>query len=116
MWRTVCLLICWLLTAFLACTHGEEPEPEPIAPPCATYSVDITSMVNSKCAVSGCHVSGFTFGNFTLYDELKKRVDNGKIQLLVFDNQLMPPATAQQLTEEERTKLKCWMDDGALNN
>ncbi len=116
MWRTACLLIFWLTASFIACTQGEEPEPEPMKTLCATYGVDIVPIVESKCAVTGCHVDGFTFGNFTLYGELKKRVDNGKIQSLVFDNQLMPPASAQQLTEEEKAKIKCWMDDGALNN
>lgn len=109
------LFTCFLCTVTLACRQ-EKVVPEPTAEPCATYAADIVYIVNSKCALPGCHVEGSTFGNFTLYSELKQRADNGRIQQFVFDLEIMPPASAEKLTDEEKEKLKCWLDDGAPDN
>lgn len=100
---------------FLSCQHEASPPPEP-AGCTAKYATDITTIINAKCALQGCHVSGSSFGNFIIYSELKKRVDNGRLQKNVFDLKIMPPSTQTQLTDDEKDKLKCWLDNDAPQN
>ena len=84
--------------------------------PCSeiTYSETVKPLIHTKCALTGCHVSGFTPGDFTNYDVIRRKVTEGKIQLMVFELDLMPPDDT--LTSDEKDKLKCWMSGGALNN
>ena len=79
----------------------------------AKYSSDIAPVITAKCALPGCHVAGSSFGDFSAYAELKQRADNGRIQRNVFELKKMPPSTQAQLTDEEKDKLKCWLDNGA---
>jgi uncharacterized membrane protein len=97
---------------FLSCEKEEPAPPEP-AGCVAKYSADIAPIVTTKCAISGCHVSGSSFGDFTVYAELKQRADNGRIRKNVFELNTMPPSTQTQLTDAEKDKLKCWLDNGA---
>jgi hypothetical protein len=71
-------------------------------------------MIQSKCAVSGCHVSGFQPGDFTQYETLKKKADDGKIQLMVFSLGNMPPEN--KLSSSEKSMLQCWLNAGAEKN
>jgi hypothetical protein len=102
-----------------SCTKTKAKMQEPPAPveTCAPhYLTEIRPFIISRCAVSNCHVANFPFGNFDSYDDLKKRIDNGRLQTLVFEQKLMPPPGAIQLTEQELSLLKCWMDNGAPEN
>jgi hypothetical protein len=90
-------------------------EPAPQIAICG-YEKEVRPIVIVKCAISGCHVSGFPFGDFQNYETLKQRVESGRVETLVFEQQLMPPAASQQLTGEEITTLKCWIKDGAPKN
>ena len=47
---------------------------------------------------------------------MKIRADNGRIAQFVFELKIMPPASAEKLTDAEKDKLKCWLDDGAPEN
>lgn len=83
---------------------------------CATYTGDIASIIENKCAISGCHNAGSHLGDFTTYGEVKERADNGRIRQNVFELKIMPPASAEKLTDAEKEKLQCWLDDGAPQN
>ncbi len=80
------------------------------------YSTDIAPLVATRCAIAGCHTTGAPIGNFTEYQALKERVNNGKLQLMVFDLKLMPPVGASSLTLNESGNLKLWIEQGALEN
>lgn len=90
------------------------------------YGEDIKPIMTMYCVgVDGqkCHVSGsteFAPGDFTVYQELKDRVDNGLIEAKVFSNSAnMPPANSTGPTELTATDLavfKKWVADGALEN
>jgi len=79
-----------------------------------SYKKEISPIIQSHCANSGCHVAGFQQGNFTCYDSLKMKIDNGAFKLRVFDTKSMPPLS--KLNEIEFQKIKCWFDSGARNN
>jgi hypothetical protein len=80
------------------------------------YSADILSIINNKCAISNCHNTGSALGDFTTYAGVKARADNGRIRRNVFELKIMPPASAIPLTDFEKEKIKCWLDNGAPQN
>ena len=81
-----------------------------------TYNKPVRSIIASHCAVSGCHVSGFQPGDYTTYSGIKEKVDNGKFKLRVLDLKIMPPYSKPKLDDDELQILKCWMEQGALEN
>ena len=80
------------------------------------YSVDIQPIITSKCALSGCHNAGSSMGDYTKFEVVKVRADSGRINHYVFDLRIMPPANKDSLTTTEKNNLKCWLDNGALQN
>ena len=106
------VLIC---CSFLAsCTYDQE-DVNPVAS-CSgiSFSKDISPIIAGRCAISGCHVSWFPPGNFTVFDSLKIKIDNGTFMLRVIDLKSMPPRSA--LSETDLNKIQCWLENGALNN
>ncbi len=101
-----------------SCTKDKGKEPSS-APPsvklCDTlkYSEDIKPLVNKNCALSGCHNAGADL-DWTVYDKLKVRADNGKIKTRVIDQGSMPPSG--KLPQSELDMIQCWLDAGAPNN
>lgn len=80
-----------------------------------TYSNDVLPIINASCATTGCHVSGGTGpGDFTNYNELKAKVDNGTFNTRVLVQQNMPPNSS--LSDCELQTLEAWIDSGAQNN
>ncbi len=82
--------------------------------PLVSYKKSIMPIVEAKCAVSGCHIQGFHEGDFTIFEELKKQADRGKIRRLVIDNRSMPPD--QPLDAKEIKLIDTWLKQGANNN
>jgi hypothetical protein len=99
------------LVSFLSCTK-DKFETDPCSS--VSYTETVRPLVETKCALTGCHISGFQPGDFTRYDVLKQKAEEGKIQLMVFNLGNMPPVI--KLTEEERSQLKCWIESGALKD
>lgn len=80
-----------------------------------TYSGTAKGIIETNCAVGGCHVAGGTGpGNFTIYSDVKQRVDNGTFRILVLENRTMPPSFSLSLCELEQ--LSIWLDAGAPEN
>jgi hypothetical protein len=96
----------------ISCNSGNEAVPDTCSS--VTYSKDIKPLVLARCAINGCHVAGFPMGNFTGYDTLKIKADNGSLRLRIVTTSSMPPLNP--LSEEELNKFTCWMDKGAKNN
>ena len=79
-----------------------------------SFASQIAPLVNTHCAISGCHVSGSPTGNFSMYDELKVRAENGKLRLFISELRTMPPDGS--ITEEQRELINCWIEQGAEQN
>jgi len=79
-----------------------------------TFSNDIAPIIASKCATTGCHVSGFMFGDYTTYDGLQDDAQDGTMEQEVIIDKTMPQVGT--LTQDELEKFQCWFDDGAPNN
>ena len=80
-----------------------------------SYSGSVKGIIETNCAVSGCHVpAGTGPGNFALYSDVKARVDNGLFRSLVLVNQSMPPNIP--LGDCELEQLSIWVNAGAPEN
>ncbi len=79
-----------------------------------SYQLTIVPIINSNCTTSGCHDAGSPSGNFTTYNGLKAKVDNGALRKRVLEDKDMPPSGS--LSQEERDKLNCWLEKAAPNN
>lgn len=86
-------------------------------PRCATtpakFSTDVLPLIQSKCAIPGCHNAaasgGLTFQTYTQISAAKLRIHT---QAVV--QKTMPPTGP--LLPAESDKLKCWIDGGGLND
>lgn len=96
--------------------EGDKPAPDPIPPCRPTYVSDIKTIVQAKCAITGCHDGNSGIIGFNTYIPLKERADNGRIKSYVIELKIMPPATAPQLTDNEKKLINCWLDNGAPEN
>ena len=80
-------------------------------------SVISPTIMQTKCAYSGCHdAAGNAPGNFTTYPDLKIVADNGKLKDRVLTKKDMPPLTSPPFPDSLRKKLDCWIQKGAQNN
>lgn len=78
-----------------------------------SWSMDVQPLVQTRCALTGCHVTAETIGNFTTYGGVKAAADSGVLQT-VLDLNLMPPL--EGLEQCERDRLRAWLSEGAPEN
>lgn len=78
------------------------------------YSTSLSAIISSKCNNSGCHNAGSSNGDFTTYAKVKPYVDNGTFKKEVITDKTMPQNGS--LSQDERNKIKCWLDAGGPNN
>ncbi|MCB0620140.1 MAG: hypothetical protein KDC32_15325, partial [Saprospiraceae bacterium] len=118
--RALCVF-CLLGMSMGSCTSDQLVIPVE-ADPCEeffpTYAADVKPIIDECCAYSGCHVSGFPFGNFSTYENLESALANGAMYQRVVNYRSMPPSYAPgpQMTTEERTKIECWLASGYPEN
>lgn len=83
-----------------------------------TYSTNISSIIGTNCAVSGCHVGPNAQNNLdlSLYAEVKSIADNNQLvgRITGTSGALMPPGGALPNCDIE--KIKAWVSNGAPNN
>jgi uncharacterized membrane protein len=77
-----------------------------------TYTENIKSIVENKCSVDGCHSRGR--GDFRVFENFKRKADEGEIMNMVVRKKAMPPNGG--LPENEINQIKCWLKDGAKLN
>ncbi|MDO9000816.1 MAG: hypothetical protein Q7W45_13695 [Bacteroidota bacterium] len=80
------------------------------------YASHIQPIITKNCAISGCHISGFSSGDFTSYAGLNTKVVPGKFKLRVFDSPNNPMPPSGQLPQAQLDSIKCWLDRGAPND
>ncbi len=80
-----------------------------------SWVTDIKPIIDSNCAVSGCHNGDNTsIPNWTVFSNVQNRASDIKTRT---GNRSMPQAgSGLTLTDEEIELIACWVDDGAQNN
>ena len=84
-----------------------------------SYANDIEPIISNSCALSGCHVAGFSRGDFTNYEGLKAKVDDGSVKTRAIDQMNMPPANSSgptSLNDNQLELLTYWIEAGAPEN
>lgn len=80
----------------------------------STYTNDIAPIISANCMP--CHKAGSLKGDWTTYAGLKTAVDAGTLEKEVLIKKEMPPSSRTPLSEDDRKKIRCWLNNGAPNN
>jgi hypothetical protein len=118
------LLFVFAIISFEGCYYDTEETLYPPTGVCdtanVTYSGTIKSIVQTNCNTSGCHdaVTASAGYDFTTYDGLKGAADDGSLYgSITYDsNWSAMPKNGNKLDKCSITKIKIWIDAGALNN
>lgn len=119
--RSIVWLLCSLLITSYGCYNNKEEllYPGSVAPVnCNTvpakFAADVFPLMTAKCAISGCHDAATASGGavFQNYTQINSKKDRIYIRAVI--EKTMPASGI--LLPEERNKIKCWIDAGALNN
>jgi hypothetical protein len=78
-----------------------------------SWTGDIKPIIDANCAISGCHVSGNQIPDWS--NAINVQNNSSKIKTRT-SNGSMPPAGQPRLTQEQISKIACWVDDGAKSN
>ena len=126
---TCSLLLAFVILSVCSCTYDKGDMAQPIVLSDTTtvkYSADIKPILVTYCYGSNgqtCHVTPSnqgSNGDYTTYEGLKAKVDNGSLQNRVFSAfSDMPPSYStgpQRLSAIDLAKFKRWVSKGALNN
>lgn len=78
-----------------------------------TYSGEIKAIIDTNCAVSGCHVAGGAAPvSFTSFSN----VQSSATQIKSLTQSGAMPKNGTKLPQAQLDAIACWVDDGALNN
>jgi len=76
-----------------------------------SYASQIKPIITANCAKSGCHGTGTGSRDWTVFANVKANATNIKIRT---SNRTMPADTP--LGQADIDLIRCWVDDGALEN
>jgi hypothetical protein len=115
---TILTLFTLILVLGTSCVNDTVPEP---VYPCddlavtPNYDNDIKSIIDTNCAFSGCHISGFNAGDFSNYQGMESYLPI-RISEEVLGEKTMPPNGFTALTQEELILISCWLEAGHPEN
>jgi uncharacterized membrane protein len=80
-----------------------------------SYASHVSPIIQTKCAISGCHNGSSALPDWTNFSQLQARA--GDVREVVIQKR-MPPSNspAGPLTEDQITAISCWVNQGAQNN
>ncbi len=127
------ILYGFLILAFLVACEAENEEDLFAPPPSTMMMMDTTStdttgsmavsfsstiapLIRNNCAVSGCHQANATFPTMETYAQIKMQADGGRIRARAVEQMTMPPSGRPDLTSQQISDLKEWLDNGEPNN
>ena len=113
-----------ILLSVAACRNDKGPLPVAATAKTATgaggpcdstvyFAEEISPLITTKCASSGCHTAGGQSPDLSNYTSIKLSKDRVQIRS---DERTMPPAGSATLTDTELQKLDCWIKQGCPNN
>jgi uncharacterized membrane protein len=121
------ILILMLTTVFVKCVKHKAAE---VVVPCDAskvyYSNDIQPLLNSNCAMSGCHDSktkaeGYDFSNYnaTMKSVTANNLNSSELYKVIQSKNgsaKMPPKNYPALSSSQVALISTWIMDGAKNN
>ena len=111
--RIVLSLLAFGTLFVISCHTQKKATPEAAcATPAPSYSANVKGIIESKCAIEGCHARGK--GDFRVFENFKREADAGEIKEMVITKKAMPPNGPLSTTELQL--INCWLKDGAKQN
>jgi uncharacterized membrane protein len=80
----------------------------------AKFSTDVKTIIQSKCATSGCHNAAGAAGGAVLETYTQIVAQSARIRQRCVIDKTMP--SSGPLPAAEIAAIKCWIDSGAPNN
>jgi hypothetical protein len=106
------------LSFLFACNSENEEDLNPDDDICldnnATLSGSISTIINTNCAVPGCHVSGTGRANFTVKENIIQNAS--QIRTFTQSGIMPPPNSGRTLTAQQKQDIFCWVENGAQDN
>lgn len=104
-----------LLLVLAACEWESEEELFAGSEACAEqlrFTTHIAPLIQTNCAISGCHVAGGQSPELSSYEQVKARAAD--VRQEVESGQMPPPSSGKSLSEEEIQQIACWVEQGML--
>jgi mono/diheme cytochrome c family protein len=113
------------MAVLAACTHlpnVPDPAPEPCDPGIVDFTNEIYPMIQSNCAMSGCHATpnpadGINLSTYAgIMEEVKPGNPNdSKLYEVLFEtgDDLMPPPPMAPLSAAQKARIRLWIEQGA---
>ncbi len=79
-----------------------------------SYNGRMSELIDRTCAYAGCHVSGFSDGDFSTYNGLLRDVESFPSE--IYGNSMPPSGSSPQLSPEEIELFNCWVTNGYPEN
>ncbi len=105
-----------LLLLFISCSSDSSEDLIDPIPDAITYKIDVKSIINQSCAVSGCHNSASNAANLTLetYLQVKNAFSNrGAFARMESTSAPMPPSG--NLPSNSIMVIKNWKNQGYID-
>lgn len=113
------------MAVLASCTHlpnVPDPAPEPCDPGIVDFTNEIYPMIQSNCAMSGCHVgpNAAEDMDFSTYAGIRAQVKPGdpndsELYEVLFEtgDDLMPPPPMAPLSAAQKARIRLWIEQGA---
>jgi hypothetical protein len=101
----------------MSCKQDKIEEVIEDCPDVISFSQDVQPLINTNCSTSGCHAAGFISPTLLTHADIEANADNIliRIQKDPTDGQLMPSG-GPKLADSFIQQIKCWKDQGKLDN
>ena len=112
------LLVLFTGIIFSQCSKDKNNNSNSFTVDCATvtnkaFAANISPLVQSRCAISGCHASGSLNGVGALTTYAQISAASARIRTAVASGSMPQGST---LTTAEKNSIVCWIDSGSPNN
>jgi len=94
-----------------SCSNDKEEDDNPTTTPGPKFSA-VKTIINTNCAVSGCHVSPSNAGGINFESNANIAEHASHIKEMAVDLELMPPPPASPLSEADQAKIADWVAAG----
>lgn len=104
-----------LLLVVAACEWENEEDLFARSEACADpvrFATHIAPIIQTNCAISGCHAAGGLSPELSSYEKVKARAAD--VRQETGAGQMPPPSSGKSLSKEEIQQIACWVEQGMI--
>jgi hypothetical protein len=79
-----------------------------------SFDASVKSIIETNCAISGCHVAGTGRSDFTQFSVIQDKAST--IKNYTQSGYMPPQGSGKSLSSDEIAAIACWVNDGAPQN